>query len=75
MATLFIVLPLALLVSALAVLAFVWSVRRGQLDDLTTPALRVLAEDEKLENKVTRPMTVLPPPPDQQESPSSPSDS
>lgn len=45
MTTLFIVVPLALIVSALAVAAFVWSVKHGQLDDLSTPALRML-EDE-----------------------------
>ncbi len=46
MSVLFVVLPLAILVSGVAVLAFVWSVRRGQLDDLTTPAVRALEEDE-----------------------------
>lgn len=45
MTTLFIVVPLALLVSGLAVVAFVWSVKHGQLDDLSTPALRMLEED------------------------------
>lgn len=45
MTTLFIVVPLALLVSTLAVIAFVWSVKHGQLDDLSTPALRMLEED------------------------------
>ncbi len=46
MSALFVVLPLALLVSSLAVAAFVWSVRRGDLDDLVTPALRVLDDDD-----------------------------
>lgn len=45
MSTLYLVVPLALLVSAAAVGAFVWAVRRGQLDDLETPALRMLEED------------------------------
>lgn len=45
MTTLFIVVPLALLVSGLAVCAFVWSVKHGQLDDLSTPAMRMLEED------------------------------
>lgn len=45
MSALFLVVPLALLVSSVAVGAFVWSVRRGQLDDLTTPALRMLEEE------------------------------
>lgn len=46
MSALFVVLPLALVVSSLAVLAFVWSVRRGDMDDLVTPALRVLDDDD-----------------------------
>jgi cbb3-type cytochrome oxidase maturation protein len=48
--TLYLVIPLALLVSGAAVVAFVWSVRRGQLDDLETPALRMLEEDEPLKH-------------------------
>jgi cbb3-type cytochrome oxidase maturation protein len=47
MSALFLVVPLALIVSAGAVVAFIWSVRRGQLDDLQTPALRMLADDEE----------------------------
>ncbi len=45
MSAIFIVLPLALCVSALAVGAFVWAVRRGEFDDLETPARRMLADD------------------------------
>jgi cbb3-type cytochrome oxidase maturation protein len=44
---LFIVVPLALLASATAVFGFVWAIRRGQLDDLTTPAYRMLQADEE----------------------------
>lgn len=47
MSALFLVVPIALIVSAAAVGAFVWSVRRGQLDDLDTPALRVLEDDDR----------------------------
>jgi cbb3-type cytochrome oxidase maturation protein len=43
---LFIVLPLALVVVLAAVIAFLWAARRGQFDDLTTPAIRALHEDE-----------------------------
>lgn len=46
MAALYFILPLALLVAAGAVAAFAWSVRTGQLDDLDTPARRVLLDDE-----------------------------
>jgi len=46
MSVLFVVIPIALLASAAAVGAFVWAVRRGQLDDLTTPAYRILEGDQ-----------------------------
>jgi cbb3-type cytochrome oxidase maturation protein len=42
MSVIFIVLPLALVIVGGAVLAFVWSARNGQYDDLETPAVRVL---------------------------------
>jgi cbb3-type cytochrome oxidase maturation protein len=42
----FIVLPLALLIAAAAVVAFIWAVRGGQFDDLDTPGMRVLHDDE-----------------------------
>jgi cbb3-type cytochrome oxidase maturation protein len=42
----FIVLPLAVLVVLAAVAAYLWAARRGQFDDLTTPALRVLHDEE-----------------------------
>lgn len=46
MSVLYIVLPLALVVVAAAVYAFVWATRRGQFDDLDTPSLRMLRDDE-----------------------------
>jgi len=45
MNALYVVLPLALLVAAGAVAAFVWCVRSGQLDDVDTPPRRILFED------------------------------
>jgi cbb3-type cytochrome oxidase maturation protein len=45
MSVIFIVLPLALLVVLAAVIAFVWAARRGQFDDLETPAIRALHDD------------------------------
>jgi cbb3-type cytochrome oxidase maturation protein len=41
-----VVLPLALLIAIAAVVAFIWAVRGGQFDDLGTPGLRVLHDDE-----------------------------
>jgi cbb3-type cytochrome oxidase maturation protein len=41
----FVLLPVALLFSAAAVGVFIWATRAGQLDDLDTPAIRVLHDD------------------------------
>jgi cbb3-type cytochrome oxidase maturation protein len=46
MSVLYVVLPLALVIVGAAVAAFVWSARNGQFDDLDTPAMRVLHDDE-----------------------------
>jgi cbb3-type cytochrome oxidase maturation protein len=45
MSTMHLVLGLALGGAAIAVLAFVWSVREGQLDDLDTPPRRILLDE------------------------------
>jgi cbb3-type cytochrome oxidase maturation protein len=55
MSVLFVLVPLALLLVAIFVGAYVWSSRSGQFDDLTTPAMRAVHDDEG----VTAP---LPPP-------------
>lgn len=47
MSVFFIVLPLALLVVAAGVAAYVWAARTGQFDDTTTPAVRTLIEDDE----------------------------
>lgn len=45
MSVLYIVLPLALIVVTLAVFAYLWAAKRGQFDDLETPAVRALHDD------------------------------
>jgi len=45
MSVIYVVLPLALVIAAGMVWAFVRSVRKGQFDDLDTPAIRMLFED------------------------------
>lgn len=45
MSVIFLVLPLALLIVAAGVAAFVWATRRGQYDDLETPAIRAVQDD------------------------------
>ena len=47
MSVLFLVLPLALVFSAAAVAAFLWSTKTGQLDDLETPPLRMLRDQRR----------------------------
>ena len=49
METIFVLLPLALLIAAIAVGFFVWAARTGQFDDLDTPAIRILFDDEPAE--------------------------
>jgi cbb3-type cytochrome oxidase maturation protein len=47
------ILILASLAVALAFLgAFIWAVRAGQFEDTTTPAMRILGEDEPEKQKV-----------------------
>ncbi|MET0892267.1 MAG: cbb3-type cytochrome oxidase assembly protein CcoS [Pseudoxanthomonas sp.] len=38
-------IPLSLVLLAAAAWAFVWAVRRGQFDDMDTPAIDILRED------------------------------
>lgn len=45
MSVLFIALPVALLLGGAAMLACVACIRRGQFDDLETPAVRILIDD------------------------------
>lgn len=46
MSVIYILLPVAGILAAVAVAAFIWAVRRGQLDDLDTPAVRILHDDD-----------------------------
>ena len=45
MTVLFILVPVALGIVLIGVVAFVWATRQGQFDDLETPALRILRDD------------------------------
>ena len=46
MSVIYIVLPIALFLGAVALGSFLWAVRRGQFDDLDTPAIRVALDDD-----------------------------
>ena len=47
METIFVLLPLALLIAVIAVGLFIWAAKTGQFDDLETPAVRILFDDEE----------------------------
>lgn len=46
MSILYVLIPLALLILGGAVWAFFWAVGNGQFDDLDTPAMRILMDDD-----------------------------
>lgn len=46
MSVLFVLVPLALLLATAAVAAFLWAVSHGEFEDLETPALRVVLDDD-----------------------------
>jgi cbb3-type cytochrome oxidase maturation protein len=46
MTVIYILLPVAACLAIVAVTAFIWAVRRGQFDDLDTPAVRILHDEE-----------------------------
>lgn len=46
MSILYLLVPLALVLAGVAVGGFLWAVRNGQYDDVETPAIRLLLEDE-----------------------------
>lgn len=49
MSVIYLLVPLALVLVGAAVWAFVWAVRRGEMDDLETPAVRMVFDEEPLE--------------------------
>jgi len=64
MSTLFLMIPVTLLIAGGFLLAYIWSVRSGQFEDTCTPAMRILPDDKaisptapdlktKKQNKVT----------------------
>ena len=39
--------PISLVLLGIAIATFVWAVRKGQYDDLDTPALDILVDDDR----------------------------
>jgi cbb3-type cytochrome oxidase maturation protein len=48
-----VLLPLALLLGAFFIAAFIWSAKKGQYDDLETPSFRMLLDDKKISKQPT----------------------
>jgi cbb3-type cytochrome oxidase maturation protein len=44
---LYLLIPLGLVLLALSLWAFFWAVRHGQFDNLDSPALQILLDDER----------------------------
>lgn len=49
MSVIYVVLPVSLIIAVGAVIAWTWAVRTGQLDDLETPAARILGDDRPVD--------------------------
>lgn len=45
MTVIYLLVPLALVIAVAAIGAWAWAARRGQFDDLRTPAIRMLHDD------------------------------
>lgn len=52
MEILFALLPCSLLLAIVGVIVFIWSTKRGQFDDLETPAIRMLYDELPEKNNV-----------------------
>jgi cbb3-type cytochrome oxidase maturation protein len=48
MTILYLLIPLGLVLLLLAIWAFFWATRTGQFDDLDTPAVQILLDDDQV---------------------------
>ena len=46
MTIIYIAVPIAVLLAVAFVCSFIWAVKNGQLDDLDSPPIRILTDDE-----------------------------
>ena len=56
MEVIYLLIPLALVLVAIAVWVFFWAVRSGQFDDLEGPAHRILMDEEESPKARDRPV-------------------
>lgn len=52
----FLLIGISILLAVLAISAFFWAMRSGQNDDMETPALRILFDDDKPADDETKPL-------------------
>lgn len=50
MSSMIFLVPISLALLGVAVWAFIWAVRRGQFDDLETPAVQILVDEPDAES-------------------------
>ncbi len=50
MKVVYILLPLAIIIALGFIISFVWAVKTGQMDDLDTPALRILEDEDTIKS-------------------------
>ena len=48
MTTIYLMIPVTLLIAGGFLLAYIWSVRSGQFEDTCTPAMRMLSDEKPL---------------------------
>ena len=53
MSTIYLMIPVTLLIAGGFLLAYIWSVRNGQFEDTTTPAMRMLSDDKTISPAVS----------------------
>ncbi|MFC4634999.1 cbb3-type cytochrome oxidase assembly protein CcoS [Dokdonia ponticola] len=57
MSIIYMLLAISVVVALIFFMAFIFSVRKGQYDDVYTPSVRMLFEDEIIKEKTTLPNT------------------
>jgi cbb3-type cytochrome oxidase maturation protein len=53
MSTIYMMIPVTLLIAGGFLVAYIWSVRSGQFEDTTTPAMRILTDDKPVSVETT----------------------
>lgn len=53
MITIYVMIPVTLLIAGGFLVAYIWSVRNGQFEDTTTPAMRILPDDKTISSEAS----------------------